>query len=454
MVISFVKRVLGQDQEEVPMSDNPFGDRNAPQEIVSATPAPGANTKAPVSAEADLQLQRDEIIDSRGRIAGYRLRPFKTSGALVGAGEYLRLLADEAVAALARRRLALIPLKLNDWNPGGFAHLAAPGTTYLLDAPLVTPDEQIWASTSKDILDNGAHFALGHKAMPPPAKALLPLAKLFLIDFAAYELPRFEQLVRTLRQHFPELKIAADNVATWPERRLCLSLGIEYCLGGFASTPDEATQREDIDQGRLTLIEMLNLLRRDADLDDLVAVAKRDPGVSLQIVAMANAPVVGLAQPVASMDQAIMVLGRANLYRWLTVSMFRAGKDAEQDNTLLELALSRARFLELTSQAKLDKAQNEELFLVGLLSVMDALLGMPMTKVLEKMHLPPIVQEVLLHSEGPYGPYLSLALALEKGRDEQVGKLTETLALDPALLPTHNLAALAWAEEAMSHSRG
>ena len=454
MVISFVKRVLGQEQEEVQMSDNPFGDRNAPQQIVSATPAPSAHGKAAVSVEADLQLQRDEIIDSRGRIAGYRLHPFKISGAAVGAGEYIHLLADEAVAALARRRLALIPLKLNDWSPTGFAPLAAPGTTYLLDAPLVTPDEQIWATTSKDILDNGAHFALGHKAMPPPAKALLPLAKLFLIDFAAYELPRFEQLVRTLRQHFPALQIAADNVTTWPERRLCLSLGIEYCLGGFASTPDEASQREDIDQGRLTLIEMLNLLRRDADLDDLVAVAKRDPGVSLQIVAMANAPVVGLAQPVASMDQAIMVLGRANLYRWLTVSMFRAGKDAEQDNTLLELALSRARFLELTSQAKLDKAQSEELFLVGLLSVMDALLGMPMTKVLEKMHLPAIVQEVLLHSEGPYGPYLSLALALEKGRTEQAGKLTETLAIDPTLLPANNLAALAWAEEAMSHSRG
>ena len=447
MVIGFVKRVFGQEEEAVPLSDNPFGDKDAPQAVA------GAAMPTAVPPPAALQLQRDEIIDSKGRIAGYRLRPFKPAGGQVGSGEYALLLADEAVTALARRRLALLPLTLADWEQTSFTRFAEAGTTFLLEAPHQTLADEAWAATATEIQAAGARFALGNQSLPPPAKALLPQARLFLIDFAAYPLSRFEQTVKTLRQHLPDLALAADNVTTWPERRLCLSLGIEYCLGGFAGTADEEEARGDIDESRLVLIEMLNLLRRDADLTDLVAVAKRAPGVSLHLVTMANSPMAGLAQPVASLDQAIVVLGRENLYRWLTVSMFRAATPSHKDETLLELALSRARFLELTGREKLAKAPCEELFLVGLLSVMDALLGMPMAKVLEKMHLPPTVQDVLLRSEGPYGRYLMLALALEKGRSDQVEKLAQTLDLDPSLLAGNSLAALAWAEEAMEHNR-
>lgn len=446
MVLGFIKRALGQG--EVHISDNPFGDKEEAQTVAPVI----SSINAPI--EPELQLQRDEIIDSRGRIAGYRLRPYKTNGAQVHSGEYALLLAEEAVAQLARRRLALIPMKLTDWEQGNFNSLAESGTTFLLETPHQTVEDEIWSGTGSEIKEAGAQFALSNRNLPQPAKNMLPQAKLFLIDFAAYDLPRFEQVIKTLREKLPDLKIAADNISTWAERRYCQSLGIEYCLGGFASTVDEEEQKESIGQSRLVLIEMLNLLRRDADLVDLVAVAKRDPGVSLQVVAMANAPIVGLNQPVTSLDQAIMVLGRENLYRWLTVSLFRAGTSKDQDETLLELALSRARFLELTGKASLTKPQCEELFLVGLLSVMDALLGMPMAKVLEKMHLPQSVQDVLLRSEGAYGRYLMLTLALEKGKTELVQKQVEALALDPALLPVNNLAALRWAEEAMAQNRG
>ncbi len=64
------------------------------------------------------------------------------------------------------------------------------------------------------------------------------------------------------------------NVGGWPERRLCVSFGVAYCMGPFTTAPDEEMQSGEISQGRLVLIERLNLLRTDADLSDIADVAK------------------------------------------------------------------------------------------------------------------------------------------------------------------------------------
>jgi EAL and modified HD-GYP domain-containing signal transduction protein len=156
---------------------------------------------------------------------------------------------------------------------------------------------------------------------------------------------------------------------------------------------------------------------------------------------------------VSSLDQAIMVVGRETLYRWLTISMFRVGGNSSRDESLLELALARARFLELIGQAQLSQQQAEELFLVGLLSLLDCLLSTPMANIVQKMNLPPVVVDVLLRSEGDYSRYLLLAIAVEKGRSDQAGRLASSLGLGAEVVDKSVLAALDWAENAVSFGR-
>jgi EAL and modified HD-GYP domain-containing signal transduction protein len=157
----------------------------------------------------------------------------------------------------------------------------------------------------------------------------------------------------------------------------------------------------------------------------------------------------GLPQPVTSIDQAIMVLGREQLYRWLSIGVFRAGAGSPRDEVLLELALSRGRFLELIGRGRHGKAECDELFLVGLLSLLDSLLGVPMARVVERMHLSAAMRDVLLQSEGPLGRYLMLAIAVEKGRVEAVDRLATQLSIPLAEIETASAEALTWAEEAL-----
>jgi len=115
----------------------------------------------------------------------------------------------------------------------------------------------------------------------------------------------------------------------------------------------------------------------------------------------------------------------------------------------LEVALARARFLELAALSVGSRQQADELFLVGLLSFVDALLGLPMEEVVSAMSLPPVVCDVLLRSEGPYARFLILALAVEKCLAERAAQLADPLGITLDALNHHRDEALLWAEEAV-----
>lgn len=401
---------------------------------------------------AEEMLQREELLDARNRLCGYRFRPAGGIPDSQAEQHFLAALADIDLPSFAQRRLALIPITPAAVSVG--AHLPLVGRrAYFLIAldQGKAPLDQCLAALQA-ITAAGAQAAVTGLSLAPELAPLLAAAQLALLDLNDCELSHFQRLARNLKNDAPHLELAVDNVPSWPERRMCGAWGIDYCLGPFTTQADAEEPEGKLDESRLVLMEMLNLIRDEADLADLGAVAKKDPGIALQVLSLANSPAAGLASPVSSLEQAILVLGRQRLYRWLTVAMFRVGKTRDRDEALLEVALTRARFLETVADGSLGKKDCDELFLVGLLSLFDVLLAMPLAKVLEPMHLAPPVKEVLLHSQGPYARYLQLALATERGRAAQAAELAEALGIAPESLGSVNLLALAWAEEALGIS--
>jgi EAL and modified HD-GYP domain-containing signal transduction protein len=181
---------------------------------------------------------------------------------------------------------------------------------------------------------------------------LLAKCDMVLLHLHEHTLAEFQTLSKQLRLRYPDLKLVVDGVESWDEQRMCASWGCNYFMGHFLTTSDKVDPDAKIDQSRMTSIELLNLLRTDAELPAMIEVAKRDPGMTYQVLQWANAPGSGQTTKVTSLQQAFMVLGRNQLYRGLTVSMFRLGGGAtkERDESLLEVALTRARFLETCSK--------------------------------------------------------------------------------------------------------
>ena len=427
------------------ISDDPFGrDKPLPTASIEQQPL-DAPPLAPVV------VHRDEIIGERSRITGYRFQARRVGSSVPPppVQAVAALMADN-VRLIAERRMALIPLAVLDWSAADWRPLIAPHTTFLLE---VTPNDEngeAWLAVIDEIKSAGGRIALG-SAVIDHQRTVIGRTDLVIIDYRAYAFETFERLAKKLKATYPHLLLAVDNIASWAEHRLCQSLGIRASLGGFAATPDDEDKKDKLNQSRLVLIEMLNMIRQNADLIDLVPVAKRDPAITVKLLNMANSPMAGLSFPVGSVDQALMVLGRDAVYRWLSLGLFRAGSDG-RDETLLEIALLRARFLELVASPVCSKKECDELFLVGLLSLLDSLLGLPMKQALERIALPEKVVNVLLKNEGPFGRFLMLALAMERGRYELTTKIAEQLGLTEDSLDRCRAEAAAWVEDALQQS--
>lgn len=403
----------------------------------TAAVAPADNGAAPAD-DAAVLITRTEIVDKRQRLAGYRFGASAPEPVLVEA----LVLAE--VAEFAQERIALVPLSAEAVAAGLHLPLAAPNTVFLLEHQAVEAASAVRAA--------GSQVALRGVSLQDEDAGLLSSANLVLLSLNEHPLTEFQALCKRLHLNYPNLKLLVDGVETWDEQRMLLSWGASYFMGPYLTTPDQVDPDAKIDQSRMTSIELLNLLRTDAELPAMIEVAKRDPGMTFQVLQWANAPANGQTTKVTSLQQAFMVLGRNQLYRGLTVSMFRLGGGAnkERDESLLEIALTRARFLETCS--KLPLAKRDELFLVGLLSLFDVLLAVPMDKLVGKMHLSDDIRDVLLGKEGAYSPYLTMVLLLQRDKVVPALEIAQSLDIDIDSLPQVGQAAFQWAQAALQHT--
>jgi EAL and modified HD-GYP domain-containing signal transduction protein len=410
---------------------------------------PKAAAPPPPTAVA---LCREEIIDEKNRLCGYR---FALNGAnakvVQPEADFLESLVRARIPEFAANRMAVIPVSLDAILFKRHVPLVAPNAVFVFDrAQAPGPASQL-AGRLAAIRESGAKVGLRNVTLSTDEMCLFENADVIFLDVNTIPLVQFQALTREVRTSFPQAQVAADGVQTWDEQRMCLAWGCSYCLGPFLTSKEKEDPEGKIDQGRLTAMEMLNLLKNDAELDELTEVAKHDPGITFQLLQLANSPVQGHATVITSLNQAIIVLGRNTLYRWLTVSMFRLGTNRTRDETLLEVALTRARFMETVCARQLPSAQRDELFLIGLLSLFDVLLGVGMPVILQKMHLSDEVQEVLLRSSGPYGPYLMMAMVMERGMVDRAAQISRSLGLDPDDLGPCSTAAFQWAQESLKN---
>lgn len=440
---NFLDRMFGKPSNTAHTGSPP---QATPWVPATARPSPVLSPRA--SAEA--LLCREEVVDSRNRLYGYRFTlnppaglPMDKESAFLGA------LAATGIPAFAQRRLAVIPVDERSVGAGAHLPLAAPHALFVLDLTTAALSAADWQSRLKAIRDSGSKAGITGLGAVGDLAPILQAADVAFFNLSDYSFPYLEGLIRDLRQQAPAAALAAEGIQSWAERRLCGTWGFNYFMGPFLATQDGEEQEKGFDQSRIVVIELLNKLRADADAKELGNIAKRDPGIAFHLLSLANSPAAGLTQPVQSLEQAIMVLGRSLLYRWLVVSMFRVGQARERDETLLEIALARARFLELIGQSSLPQNRCDELFLVGLISLFDLLFSMPLQRILQKISVSEDVRRVLLNSEGPYGRFLMLAIAVEKGQAEQALKLASSLGIDAETLGKTSQSALAWAETAM-----
>jgi EAL and modified HD-GYP domain-containing signal transduction protein len=202
--------------------------------------------------------------------------------------------------------------------------------------------------------------------------------------------------------------LLAEKVETKEEYERCRELGFDLFQGYFFCKPERMEARS-VAPTRLSILQLVAALQDPGiDLRKIEALVSRDVALSYRLLRYINSAFFGLRREIDSISRALMLLGLDNVKRWATLSVF-AGVD-EKPRELIETALVRARFCELAGEGS-----REQLFTLGLFSVVDALMDAPMETLLASMPFPDDMRDALVARKGPKGELLEAALSFERG---------------------------------------
>ncbi len=249
---------------------------------------------------------------------------------------------------------------------------------------------------------------------------LLPLVKIIKIDITGMD----EDELTRLASHFRcESKLLlAEKVETIEQFRICMNLGFHYFQGYYFARPVILSGKK-LAPSQVVIMQLMSLIASDADTTEVELGIKKDASLALTLLRLANSPGVGTTQRIDSLGQALTVLGRRQLQRWLQIMLYADNKSGHFTSPLLQLASTRGKLLELiTEKLRPDnRAMADTAFTVGIMSLMDTLFGQPMDEILAQVSVVDDVSDALLYRKGFYGDLLKLAEYIE--RIEQTGAL-------------------------------
>jgi EAL and modified HD-GYP domain-containing signal transduction protein len=308
----------------------------------------------------------------------------------------------------------------------------------------VPPDPEVIAACQQ-LKEAGYVIALDDYVTGDPREPLAEIADILKVDV---RLTTLAQRAALVKQHGPwRCRMLAEKVETNEEFIAARDQGFVYFQGYFLRRPEMMTTR-DVPANRINYVRMLQAVSRgDLDVPGLEKLIKTEASICYRLLRYMNSARFGFKSEIHSVRHALSILGEQEVRRWVRlVAIVGAGQDKTSD--LVLCALVRARFGELLAPHV--PHGEADLFLLGLLSMLDVMLAMPMSDILEKIPLDSETKAVLLGKPSPLRSIYQLLLAHESGEWSAVQSISESLHLDPDIGAASYWQAQQWAREVSS----
>jgi len=290
----------------------------------------------------------------------------------------------------------------------------------------------------------GFRFALDDIVQMSAAhESLLHLIEVVKVDIPATTPEDVPGLVARARQ--AGVKLLAEKVDSLEQANWCRDLGFDLFQGYFFARPVILEGRR-ADPSKRVLMHLLQQALTDADPVEIEETFKQSPELSYKLMRLVNSVSMGLKRKIQSLSHALVVLGTRQLQRWLQVLLFAHHSTGDFPSPLLTMAATRGKLMELLSEREsFDSGYRDRAFMTGILSLMDTLLGTPMSEVVVQLNLTDDVRDALLARRGRLGGLLKLVEAIERNDHGAVAScLAEGKPCTLAELPAIQVAAMTW----------
>jgi EAL and modified HD-GYP domain-containing signal transduction protein len=396
-------------------------------------------------------VARQPILDLHGKVHGYELL-FRNGPQAMFSGDgnlATRTMIDNAVMFGLGRLTGNLPIFLNcteEALTGRFVNVLPAGMTVLEILETLEPTPAL-INACRHLKAAGFRLALDDFTWKPGFEPLIELADYIKVDFAISGEWERRKLIQRLKG--VTVALVAEKVETQEEYQRARDEGFTLMQGYFFCRPILLTNHK-VPSNRLLHIEILRLLQNEAmDINELSDLVRRDASLTYRLLRLINSPICAMRQEVQSVQTALLAVGEEAFRRMATLAI-TSELNAGQTLELLRMAYIRARFCELG--AVFCGLSNAEQYLLGLLSLLPAMLRVPMS---ELAPLLPLREEIRRALDGENRRERALLGWLEG--HEQGDWLTCDAIVEKNGLNTNDLLvsyeeALQWAENALQNA--
>ena len=317
-----------------------------------------------------------------------------------------------------------------------------PSTTTVVEILETVPSDPDVVSACQSLKEAGYTIALDDYVANDPRGALAEMADIIKVEMQLTTEAERQAIIKQFGVH--RHRLLAEKIETPRDFVHAREQGFVYFQGFFFRRPEMMNTR-DMPANRLNYLRMLQEVSRpDLDVPSLEKLVKSEASVCYRLLRYLNSPMFGFQNEIHSVRHALSILGERDLRRWVRL-VAAVGAGQEKTSDLVLSALVRGRFGELLAPHV--SHGESDLFLLGLLSLIDAMLEMPMAEVLDRIPLDRETKLVLLGRPGLLRPVFQLMLAHESGEWDAATKLSRNLQLDPEAVAGSYWQAQQWARE-------
>lgn len=288
----------------------------------------------------------------------------------------------------------------------------------------------------------GYRIALDDFVFKKQLLPLIELADIIKLDYRLMPPQEIERICYRLSHY--KAKYLAEKVETYDEFDHALKLGFHYFQGYFFARPESIRLKEvsSLKINQLRLLAEVN--SRQTTVSRLEAIIESDVAIAFKLLRYINSAFYHLLKEVESIRQAIVYLGEKEIRRFVTLVII-SELAADKPTELVRYSLTRARFCEQLGKEGRSAADPAELFLLGLFSLLDAILDTPMDQLMAKMPLSDSLKEALVDKQGPLNVFLSAVLAYETGQPSECLQALQQIGANPEGVYDMYLAAIKFA---------
>ncbi len=386
----------------------------------------------------DVFIGRQPILDKSGRIVAYEL--LYRSGSK---NEFLDIDSEKATSYLINHLFTSFGLSEVSNNRPVFINF---GKNMLLSGlPQFDPkavvielleglkiDEGL-INACRNLHRNGFKIALDDFILEEGILPLVKISSIIKIDWLRDSIEKIRELLKALKGYHGAL--LAEKIETHEQFEISKEMGFSLFQGYFFARP-KILKKKGLSSNELTKMKLLRLFKRDEwDIKEIAKILKSDVSIVGKLLNLINSAKFSLQRNVATIEEAIIIIGISELKKWLTIILFSETSSNIHYREILDIAILRACFCEeITKLVNINL--KDRAYLTGLVSFFHILLERELKRLISDLPLEDSIKEAVLYERGILGKIFSLSKAYERFDTNRVSSLSKDLGISRKDLAT------------------